>query len=567
MNDSYNESPAVYIKNIKFNNGKELNFNEDDIIILVGANNVGKSRMIKDIKNDLTDNFNNKNNKVIIKDINYTTKNFNYNALKNYFEKNFYKDNYGNFILLDEDYNYHSVNFNADVNERDKQIFRGFFSYLSTENRLLITKPIFYNNINNKLNFNIMTELENKADYIEKLNNFLFDAFEKGVDIADVKINNDLAKNYKIGSIEEIKKTLSVSRREASAILERLENLNEQGDGIRSSVGILGSLIVNKGSIYLIDEPETFLHPPQAKLLGSNIVDLSKNKQCFISTHNIDIIKGIMEKNSSRVKIIKIDREGNTNEFHMLDNKSISKIAENQSLKYSNLLNGLFYKNVVLTEDETDSKFYSAILENVNSKKYQETLFCGVGGKDQFKIIVKLLKELHINYSIIADIDLISDAHKLKQLCDSCLDNGYSNISDDHHLFLNQFQSKIDMMVRKQSSIKEEILSLFNDDKYISESTIKNIKDILKEGSSLKVLKKSGKSIIPSGECMMKYERVVSYLKNLKIYILECGEIEGLVKTVEGHGSAWVSNVFRKYPNMSDEVYYEAKAFIEATIG
>lgn len=36
------EFPSVVIKEITFNNGNKIKFNKDDIILLVGANNVGK---------------------------------------------------------------------------------------------------------------------------------------------------------------------------------------------------------------------------------------------------------------------------------------------------------------------------------------------------------------------------------------------------------------------------------------------------------------------------------------------------------------------------------------------
>lgn len=39
--------------------------------------------------------------------------------------------------------------------------------------------------------------------------------------------------------------------------------LQEQGDGFRSFVGIVLSILLSKDKIILIDEPEAFLHPTQ----------------------------------------------------------------------------------------------------------------------------------------------------------------------------------------------------------------------------------------------------------------------------------------------------------------
>ena len=55
MNESHTY-PSVTIKNIKFKNHEySFNFNEDDIVLFVGANNVGKSRTLKDIREQMID--------------------------------------------------------------------------------------------------------------------------------------------------------------------------------------------------------------------------------------------------------------------------------------------------------------------------------------------------------------------------------------------------------------------------------------------------------------------------------------------------------------------------------
>lgn len=90
--------------------------------------------------------------------------------------------------------------------------------------------------------------------------------------------------------------------------------LHEQGDGMRSFTGILLNLLIPNFSCFLIDEPESFLHPPQAKILGQIFNEtLTENKQLFISTHSQEFLKGLVETNPNRVKIIRITRKGDVN--------------------------------------------------------------------------------------------------------------------------------------------------------------------------------------------------------------------------------------------------------------
>ena len=561
INEDINLNPSVVIKKIKFNDNTEIELSNDDIVVFVGANNVGKSRALKDIKNDILES---SSKKVIVDEIEYQDTNFEEISMRNYFKNNFELEPNGYNIAVDVNYtyNYNEHNF-QNVKSGDKNFYKVFFSFLSTESRLNMTAPISYSFINEKLSFGVMRKLERDKKNITTLNDILFSCFGKKIDISEELWQNSVSKLYKFGTKDEIDKSVSADTREARCLLESLENLNDQGDGIRSAVAILASLITTTHSLYLIDEPETFLHPPQARILGRNIVDLSQDKQCFISTHNIDLLRGMLEKDYARIKIIKINRTDNVNEFHVLDNDSIKVVSNDKNLKYSNILNGLFYNTVVLCESESDCKFYSALLEKIDGDCYQNTLFCAVGGKDQFKIIIPLLNKLKINFLVIADLDLINNRDKLKDLINSIEDNKYNQISSIHNDFLNLFERGTDNQVKKQSVIKEEILSFITDESYMSEETANKIRQILKNISHLKLLKNCGKSCLPAGECVQKYNQIINFLNESNIFVVECGEIERFITEIDGHGSLWVEEVFKKYPTLDEPEYSNAKEFIK----
>ena len=559
--EDININPSVVIKKIKFNDNTEIELNNDDIVVFVGANNVGKSRVLKDIKNDILES---SSKKVIVDEIEYQDTNFEEINMRNYFKNNFELGPNGYDIAVDVNHthNYNKHNF-QNVKSGDKHFYKVLFSFLSTESRLNMTAPISYSFINDKLRFNVMRKLERDKKNITTLNDIVFSCFGKKIDISEGTWQNAVYKLYKFGTKDEIDKSVSADTREARCLLESLENLNDQGDGIRSAVAILASLITTTHSLYLIDEPETFLHPPQARILGRNIVDLSQNKQCFISTHNIDLLRGMLEKNYARIKIIKINRTDNVNEFYVLDNDSIKVVSDDKNLKYSNILNGLFYNTVVLCENESDCKFYSALLEKIDNDCYQNTLFCAVGGKDQFKIIIPLLNKLQINFLVIADLDLINNRDKLKDLINSIETNKYNQISSIHNDFLNLFESKTDDQVKKQSEIKEEILSFITDTPYMSDETASKIRQVLKNISHLKLLKNCGKSCLPAGECVQKYNQIINFLNKSNIFVVECGEIERFITEIDGHGSLWVEEVFKKYPTLDEPEYSNAKDFIK----
>lgn len=561
MGEQNNNSPSIVVNEIEFNDGTSIKFKSDDIVLLVGANNVGKSRILKDLKDDLNDS---DHEKVVIREVKYKLSNFSNEQLKKYFEENISKETSGNYIFfMDESNSYCFSSCDFESNMGEKYFYKVLFSFLSTESRLSITRPIKFNSIVDNRSLNIMKGLESNSETIDILNEVLNSGFGKAIEIYEEYLDGNIEKKYKIGNSREVIEAIGLAKRENSKLMAKMEDLHSQGDGIRSAVAILSSLIVNKHSLFLIDEPETFLHPPQARTLGKRIVELSKNKQCFISTHSIDFIKGILEEDPSRVKIIKIDRKENSNKFSLVDNESVTEIANDKNLRYTSILDGLFYDKLVLCENESDCKFYSAILENTNLTVYQNTLFCAVGGKDQFKKVAPLLNKLNIQYVIIADIDLINNKHNLQQLLNSLEDGCYARIEQAHTKFIEEFEKGTNSQVKTQQDIKREINTLFDGEKYISVKTVNRIKSVLKNISSFTLLKSGGKNILPQGECICLFNEVRDYLIRHKIYILECGEIERFVSEVGGHGNEWVEKVFEKYSNLDNPVYDEARQFIK----
>ena len=102
--------------------------------------------------------------------------------------------------------------------------------------------------------------------------------------------------------------------------------LQSQGDGIRSFASVILHLLTpNTPSVLLLDEPEAFLHPPQARLLGEFIVkEKPKRAQLFIATHSADVLQGLLNVASDKLRVLRIHREGLINRVKELDKTSHS---------------------------------------------------------------------------------------------------------------------------------------------------------------------------------------------------------------------------------------------------
>ena len=568
-----NSIPKITIKSMylkQFTNGiqfetKDVSFEKSDIILLVGSNNAGKSRFLKDIQSRILQNdFNNK--PVTYDDISFERNQYSRANIANFVRDYFYRNEQGN-------YNFQIGNFSWPLNDisindvpyEDSYYDKCFFTFLSTENRLLLSKAVSGGMTFDQQTLWIMKCLDKNKQALENLNKTLTSIFDKSVDIYEEYTDNSFLKKMKVGNTSEITKIVNLNKWEHLDKIKNFEDLSDQGDGIRSAFAILASLISSPHHLFLIDEPETFLHPPQAHALGKAIASLSKGKQCFISTHNIDFIKGLIEANDERVRIFKIDRIENNNVFSELNKNILANIVNDRNLRFSNLLNCLFYEKVALCEDESDCRFYSNILDSINSEVRDNILFCGVGGKDHFKKIIPLMKQLHSRYSVIADIDFVNNRDKLESLLQSIDNNGITPIENDFTEFNKLWNERLEQEPIKIVDLKKQINTILSRTKEeVLTNEIKNeIKDCLKVTQKFTKVKKGGRSVLPS-EALDYFDKIIAFLKQKNIFILTSGEIESLIKSnnINLHGKGWVDEVFRNYPDLNDAIYDEAKAFV-----
>ncbi|HZU45724.1 MAG TPA: ATP-binding protein, partial [Mycobacterium sp.] len=85
--------------------------------------------------------------------------------------------------------------------------------------------------------------------------------------------------------------------REYQQALAELPNLFEQGDGMKSLLGLLVPVVTAARPIFIIDEPEAFLHPPQAAALGQVLGELATENriQIILATHDRNLLTGLLQ--------------------------------------------------------------------------------------------------------------------------------------------------------------------------------------------------------------------------------------------------------------------------------
>jgi hypothetical protein len=554
------EKAGGYISKIHFNDGTDVDIQQNDIVIFVGPNNAGKSQSLKDIYMLAKE----KQQTTVVTDL---TIRKNSTHLKDLLDSIAQKEFHGSstkYDALGHTFYYNSDMENIFQNDLCLGMFLDLFvANLDTAARLTICEapssisrntpkhhPIHYAAFDPKYRIWLSNNFK-KAFGVEITPNTQYGATIPLCMGPLVKLNDEYDDEQ--------------SRLEAYArVLETYKQVQNQGDGIKSFTGILLYLMLDHFCTFLIDEPESFLHPPQARIMGQIIGHtLSNQQQCFISTHSEEIIKGLLEACPQRIKIIRITRNNDINFFSVLNNEKFKDVWNDPLLKYSNIMSSLFHKSVVLCESDSDCKMYSIIENHLKqlSEKYSETLFIHCGGKHRMAKIASALQSLKIDIKLISDIDVLNDESVFKGIVES-FGIDWTKIQSNYNKIVANLHSPNEKVNRDQAKLRIDQIINSSKAQDLSNQELKKIRNVIKTTSKWDSIKSAGVNAIPPGDATSAFKQLDLILQENGIYIVPVGELECFIKTIGGHGPEWTNRVLEIYPSIDDPVYEQIKAFI-----
>lgn len=553
---------SVWIKDLNFKNGTNIELKKNSIVVLVGANNSGKSQTLRDIYKLSTEP--NLMQQQLLSQLTFVTKGDTDDLLKR-IEYRRYNSSYSAPGFSTDESNLKKMWLDYSSHANAQYINKFFTKQLDTVNRLNLVDPAKNIDFLNGLPAHPIHYLKVDTDIEKRFSAYFKQAFGK-----EAIVNHGAGTNIPLHVGERPETTLEKDRvsKEYLQELRQLGLLNNQGDGMKSFAGVLLSLMVEDFSINIIDEPEAFLHPPQAKLLGQMIAkEIGNDKQVFLATHSEHFLKGLLENSDDRLMVIRIQREGNTNKFNVLKNENIKELWSDPLLKHSNILDGLFHNKVVLCESDGDCQFFSALANTIceiENRTSPDILFIQSGGKSRFPVVIKALKELDVPLTIIGDFDFYDNEYPLRTIYTETGGN-WDDIKKDFQIVKSAIDKKKPEL--EVNDLKDSIEKIFADitDDIMPDIKIKAIQSELKKASPWSQAKSSGKYYLPAGDATNAFNNVQEKLKEKNIQILEVGEMESFDKTVGGHGPKWVNGVLAK-DIANDSELTTARTFVKDAI-
>lgn len=332
--------------------------------------------------------------------------------------------------------------------------------------------------------------------------------------------------------------------------LLQLPELADQGDGMRSLIGLLLPLLAAGPPLALIDEPEAFLHPPQAAALGRALGELARDEslQLVLATHDRSLLAGLLGAPDVQVSIVRLDRPAvGPTVAHQLDVERVRLLAADPVLRYTNALEGLFHSQVVLGESSDDCSFYNAALDASHETeplpiRPSEVLFVPCSGKSGMARLASALRELHVPVVATPDLDVLNDMTVLSTLVEALKPGAWLSLETDYRLAVADLRQPRDRLTSQQVQQSVDHILSANPDTQFDDDLRKRVQVVLRAGESrFKALKEHGMSAFRGGAVRQAADRLLSGLDAIGLVVVKEGELERFAPAVDVRkGAGWL---------------------------
>jgi len=269
----------------------------------------------------------------------------------------------------------------------------------------------------------------------------------------------------------------------------------------------------------------------------------------FVATHSADVLHGLLDVDSAKVSVVRLQRVEAGSRVSLLDTQTIRDIWQDPILRHSNVLQSIFHGQTIVCESESDCWFYSSMVED--GTQSADFFFCHSGGKAALYKVARPLRRMGIALSIIADFDLINNEDTLSRLV-SALGGKWDSMKVEWKRIASDIQSStsapptIDAV---KECITAAIARSKPDSIYLTKQLADQISGCAKFKSGWDSVKRFGENGIPPGAAQVSWQNLNTKLKELGLHLVPVGELESFDRDSGDHGPDWVRNTLERWKN------------------
>jgi len=521
------------INQLRLKSGEDIALT-NNITVLVGPNNSGKSQTLKDIRYMMDRNRAGTTSPVILMDDNSVFEIPSYGEIKKDITIYKSKNAIDHFIIegiVSDLLNKESITIHKSQidNIGAKNTFFDWFSkyylaLMNAETRLMLSSKVSSYNTQEEKPGNLLQALLLDSDSERKLQVAFRGAFDE-----DIKLDYSPLQFLCLRVGKDLP-NIPTDVREAVPITKDIPKIDDQGDGYRSFAGIVLGLLLSKKRIILLDEPEAFLHPAQAFYLGKWISDNSESfqSQIIICTHSASFLRGIIG-GKCPAEVFRLNRTNDVTRFIHISTESTRLMSVNPVLSSQRVMEGIFYKGVVVCEADADRSVYQSVA-SVCHQSNGNILFIHAHNKQTLPLVVGALRQAGIPCVAIADIDILHGDNDIWSVYKALTQHEYSEELEELRSSIDTYvesRPENEVFEQMKSSVQEFVQQL-DEGGHDLEGAKSALKRIYKNAGKWSVVKQNGVEWFDTKH-QADINRLIEALNKVGLFIVPVGELEGWI--------------------------------------
>lgn len=409
--------------------------NLGDFTVLVGPNNTGKSQTLLDIHSIMSTGSNNPLETTIVNEVEYEPATF----------SEFFDDltitehpNLANQRIIRgidpslqsvaqqniQHQQYHRLEGNEEITDSGQfeDLAKFKVALLDASSRLAIAESTDTYNLSDGHPTSVLQKLYTAPEARERLRDAFRNTFDKDIllDFSSLRefilrVDHDFGENEDnlLGPPDDH---------------SDFAKIDDQGAGFKSFAGVVLSLLLTENRVVLLDEPEAFLHPAQARQFGSWMASHASEipGQLIISTHNSHFLTGILSA-SEGIAIHRLNRDGGHTKYNTMPSSATEELASDPLLSNQRVIEGVFHRGVVVCEADGDALIYRVASEEELDER--DLLFTHAHNKQTIGRVTDVLSGASIPRAAVVDIDILRHPSDYGQLLQS-LNSGEQEFRD-----------------------------------------------------------------------------------------------------------------------------------------
>ncbi len=205
---------------------------------------------------------------------------------------------------------------------------------------------------------------------------------------------------------------------EAVRQFEAMTALEDQGDGVKSFASVVLSMLLGQGRVILLDHPDAFLHPQQARQLGEWIATNAAKLSCqvFVSTRDPAFIAGL-HQGKNDIGLVTLARTDASTSFRSISAEASQRLVQFPLLANQQAINALFCESAVVIPENDDQVIYEMVArQELGATRVR---FYHAHGGANVTFVAQALRQAHVPVCVVTELDVFQDADAFCELVEA----------------------------------------------------------------------------------------------------------------------------------------------------